>query len=191
MLGRDVLFIVVVSILLGGLSLGLPAYELHYRRKLRASLSWPQVTGTISRAGVEGSVGTYGSSIVARVTYQYEADGRPYEGTRISFSQARYSSKKEAQAALDPYPVNSAVTVYFDPAKPADAVLVREYLSSLRVIVFVYCCLALIAVCLVVLEHLQPDHPKPAARTQDRVEPWAPPPLVKEPPPQAPATPHR
>ncbi len=159
---------VVLCILIGGVFLFIPVQELYYRRKLRASLGWPQVTGTISRAELEGSIGTYGSTIWARVEYDYEAYGVPHVGTRIGFDKVRYSSKKEAQATLDRYPVNSTVTVYFDPAKPADSVLVRERRSRMPLIVFLYCTLALIALCLVFQERFDPHRRKPTAGAQIR-----------------------
>lgn len=170
----------IIVVFIGGLCLGLPIYELYYRKKSRASLSWPQVTGTISRTGVVGRVGVFtGSSIQAQVIYHYEVNGVPHVGERIGFNDVFYRSKEEARAALEPYPVNSTVTVYFDPAHPEKAILSREYRSVARGIVIIYVCVALIAVCLVVLHRLGPG---PTARTQPQVEPFVPPPRVTEPP---------
>lgn len=175
-------YFVVFVILLGCIYLGLPVYEIYYRKKSRASLSWPQVTGTISKTKVEVHSGIYVSTTVARVIYHYEVNGVPYEGTRIGFNEVSYRDRKEAQAALDRYPVNSTVTVYFDPAKPADAILAPEYREVMRGIVFVYCALALIILILVVGKRFDLlDPPTRTAQTQIDNPPWAPPPLVKEP----------
>lgn len=174
-------YLVIFAILMACVYLGLPIYEVYYRKKLRASLSWPQVTGTVSRTGVEViKGGLYGGRFfLARVIYHYEAYGVAHDGKRIGFNEVYYRDKNEAQAALDRYPENSTVTVYFDPANPADAILAREYRPVMRGIVIVYVCLALIVVCLVGLKRFGPD--TQTARTQPGVQPWAPPPRVKEP----------
>jgi hypothetical protein len=171
----------MLAIVIGGAYLWLPIYEIYYRKKSRASLSWPRVTGTVSSAQVVGRSGVYGTSIMAEVIYHYEVNGVPYEGTRIGFNQVFYATKEEARAALTPYPANSNVTVSFDPANPADAILAREYRPVLRGIVFLYCALAFIIFLLVIGRHFNLDPNKPAAGAQIQVQPWVPPPLVKEP----------
>ena len=75
------------------------------------------------------------SGYAVSVSYDYVADGRRYTGTRVGFSRRQYARKKRAQAEAEKYPLNSSVAVYFDPEKPTDAVLTREYPDSMVMIV--------------------------------------------------------
>ncbi|HTW63511.1 MAG TPA: ankyrin repeat domain-containing protein [Bryobacteraceae bacterium] len=172
---------VAVSILIGGVCLTPLLYELYYWRQHRASLSWRQVTGTISRTGVTGRSSIFGSTIRAEVIYLYEVYGVSHVGTRTGFDKVTYATEKEAQAALAAYPVNSTVTVYFDPANPEYSVLTREYHSVMRLLVFLYGSLAVLTLLLVIERRFDPQRRNPTPRTQTRVQPWTPPPLVKEP----------
>jgi hypothetical protein len=110
--------------LIGG---GLLAVSLYQRSRLQASQSWQQVMGTITKAEVEIVRDADSSGYQVSVLYEYEVNGVRYMGKRIRFSDRSHARKKRAQAELDLYPVNSSVTVFFDPAKPSDAVLSREY----------------------------------------------------------------
>ncbi len=106
---------------------GLLAYGFYQRSKVRASQSWPQVMGTITKAEILLDRGPDSSGYSIVVLYDYTVDGVRHTGKRIGFSQRSTSRKKRAQERLDRYPVNSTVPVFFDPANPTDAVLVREY----------------------------------------------------------------
>ena len=114
---------------------GLLIYGLYQRRKLRESRSWPRVQGTITRATIGQDNQQESNSYLLLVKYDYVVDGARYTGTRIGFSERTYLRKKRAQAELDRYPVSSGVSVYFDPRRPADAVLVREYPDIMILIV--------------------------------------------------------
>jgi hypothetical protein len=88
------------------------------------------------------------NSYVLLVEYEYLVDGARFLGKRIGFSKRTYLRKKRAQAELERYPVSTSVPVYFDPSKPADAVLVREYPDVMILIVSGICLLALVLVIL-------------------------------------------
>ena len=101
------------------------------RRKLQASLSWPQVAGTIIGGGIEKSRqrdddGGYSASYTPKVQYRYVAEGVAIIGTRIAHVERSYNSHRQAEAELALYPVDSPVVVYFNPQKPSEAVLVRK-----------------------------------------------------------------
>ena len=100
-------------------------------RKLRASMSWPQVTGTIVFAGLkerltDGEDGLNRNWYTPRVQYQYVVDGVTLVGSRIAHLRRGYARPRKAQAELALYTIGSPVVVYFNPRKPADAVLVRK-----------------------------------------------------------------
>jgi hypothetical protein len=102
------------------------------RRKLQASMSWPQVTGTIIGSGIEESRnardddGGYSFSYTPKVQYRYVAEGVTIVGSRIAHVTSSYDSRSTAKAELALYPVDSPVVVYFNPQKPSEAVLVRK-----------------------------------------------------------------
>ena len=101
------------------------------RRKLQASLSWPQVAGTIIGGGIEKSRqrdddGGYSASYTPKVQYRYLAEGVTIIGSSIAHVERRYDSHRKAEAELALYPVDSPVVVYFNPQKPSEAVLVRK-----------------------------------------------------------------
>ena len=123
---------VLVSLAVG---LGLSLVGLKQRRKLRASLSWQQVAGTVVSASVEqGETGNsedgYSTSFTPTVRYSYQAGATTHTGSRISHSVESYTSRQKAQSVLDAYPAGGPVAVYVDPARPGDSVLVRAAKGS-------------------------------------------------------------
>ena len=102
------------------------------RRKLQASLSWPQVMGTIIGGGIDQSRserdddGVCSVTYTPKVQYRYVVEGVTLVGARISHVESSYQDHRKAEAELAPYPVDSPVVVYFNPQKPSEAVLVRK-----------------------------------------------------------------
>ena len=114
------------------------AFGVHLVMKARAAASWPSVTGVVARATVEvrsGSTTRFDSpadrerksSFTPVVHYRWSVDGRSYTGSRYRIgggsSLGRFPTRAEAQAALDRYAPGQPVTVFHDPADPAEAVL--------------------------------------------------------------------
>lgn len=106
---------------------GLLIGGLYQRSRLRASQSWPRAMGTITNASVAVAKDAESTSYYVAVLYDYVVNGTRYTGKRIGFGKRTYVRKKRAEDELARYPVNSSVIVYFDPQKPADAVLTRDY----------------------------------------------------------------
>jgi hypothetical protein len=103
-----------------------------YRRsRISASQSWQQVEGTIVHSGVERDPGHDSRGYRVLVSYEYAVNGVQYTGSRVGFDQRFYLRKKSAEAVAGKYPVTSRVPVYFDPAKPDDVVLARNYPDSI------------------------------------------------------------
>jgi len=128
----------------GGLTgAGLLVGGIYRRNRLAASQSWPRTTGTVTSGSVVREYSSDSTGYSVALTYEYVAKGVRYTGKRIGFSRRAYSRKSRAQAELDRYPVNSGVIVYFNPGKPADAVLVRESPDS---IVLIICGIALLGI---------------------------------------------
>ena len=91
-----------------------------------ASVGWPTAAGTVTESRAHHSTrskrGRTSSSWSPVVSYRYSVDGREFEARRISF-RVSGGSQSEAQAAVDAYPVGSAVTVRHSPDDPSLACL--------------------------------------------------------------------
>jgi hypothetical protein len=128
---------------------GLLICGLYQRSRLRASQSWPQVPGTVIKSGVEVERSADSTSYALSVHYDYAVNSVHYTGTRTGFGRRSYVRQKRAQAEAERYPVNSQVTVWFDPAKPENAVLARESPGSILMIALGAGLLALVLVMLI------------------------------------------
>jgi hypothetical protein len=73
------------------------------------------------------SDGDWSDSYSPRVSYDYTALGQRYTGNKISFGFTKaHNTHRSAEAELTRYPVGSQVTVFYNPANPAEAVLERK-----------------------------------------------------------------
>jgi hypothetical protein len=95
--------------------------------KSRATRSWPSVPGEVITAMVERSVETdedgTTTSYTPRTVYRYSVDGQQYTCDDVAVGSApSYSSRTRAQNKLA-YETGQKVTVYYNPKKPAKAVL--------------------------------------------------------------------
>lgn len=125
--------IAIVSCILVGFSALL--YGVYQRNKLQSCKNWPQVIATISKAEVLRDTGADSSGYLVSVLYDYSVHGESYQGSRVGFRQRAYIRKKNAQAVVDRYPPNTTVPVFYDPEKPSEGVLVREYPDNILLMV--------------------------------------------------------
>ena len=123
-------------------------YGLYQRNKLRRCEAWPQVMGTIRKAEIVRDTGPDSSGFLVSVLYDYSVNGEPHQGDKVGFRHRSYVRKKSAEAVVARYPPNRSVPVFYDPEKPADAVLVREYPDSILLIVIGIGLLVLVVVIL-------------------------------------------
>jgi hypothetical protein len=130
------------------------------KQKAQASNSWPSAPGKITGHEIRVDEGDDDSNqvrYIPEVHFEYQIDGNPYQGKRISFgSEPDFSSRQKAEAFLEAYPVESATTAYFNPENPQEAVLtqgVRKMTASLIVgivmVVLMVCFLCPIVISLV------------------------------------------
>ncbi len=97
------------------------------KRRAAASLQWPTASGQIISSVIHTSTstdsdGASSTTYEPKVEYTYTIMGSPISGRRIAFG-AMGSDYASAQKVLAAYPVGTAVTVYYNPEKPADSVL--------------------------------------------------------------------
>jgi hypothetical protein len=97
------------------------------RKAQKAAETWLAVPGVILSSGVNehhsrNSKGHTTTTYRPYVSYQYEVMGQPYTGNQIGFGTAGYGHGK-AMSIIAAYPQGAPVTVHYDPADPAKAVL--------------------------------------------------------------------
>jgi hypothetical protein len=113
------IFMFVLSLIAPGMLI----HAFHMRSRVGASQSWPSVTGRITRSKIEK--GKENDHILA-LEYGYSVNGVPYTGKRVGFGASWNVPEKLAETESGRYRPDTAVTVYFNPKKPSDAVLLRE-----------------------------------------------------------------
>ena len=99
-------------------------------RAVKASKSWPSVSGRVVHTscreevikGEESETTVY----VPLIQYEYQVGGQTHRGTRIALSEENCASSEQAFELLGAFPAGHPVTVFYDPAKPGDAVLQRR-----------------------------------------------------------------
>ena len=129
MMSTDILLIIgcVVGLLLF-IAMCLAAVHGYGHWQLQASRKWATVIGKVveSRALWE-TVDENSRVFVPRVIYEYKVGDRPYRNDRI-FVVSQGNSNAEATVAQ--FPVGRQVPVYYDPADPTQAALVRNAPSA-------------------------------------------------------------
>jgi len=92
----------------------------------QAAQSWLSTTGQVVLSRVEVSGGDT-TTVSPRVVYQYQVGAQSYQSEVIRAGSQFYStpSSRQAYDTVDRYPVGATVTVYYNPANPAEAALER------------------------------------------------------------------
>ena len=112
-----------IFILVGGAGLACTAWNVWCALQ---SESWPSSPGTILAAKVEVDSGSRGGlEYRASIAYQYAVEGRTYAAERVHFGDGLASSwgLGLAQQEVNEHPAGSAVSVRYDPKRPARATL--------------------------------------------------------------------
>lgn len=99
-------------------------------QQVRRASRWPSASGRIVSSKtrtVKTKLGGGAPSVgnLPDITYVYTVDGVEHRGKRISIGEFKPSSP-EVEAALERYPVGRSGPVFYNPAKPAEAVLERD-----------------------------------------------------------------
>jgi hypothetical protein len=110
------------------LSAALLAWQVRELLLALASRHWPQVTGTVLKAWFDESVDRDdGREVVthtANVVYRYRVGVRDYESARLSYQPTSGTVFGDVTALLRNVHAGREVDVYYDPRRPARAVLV-------------------------------------------------------------------
>jgi hypothetical protein len=97
--------------------------------ELRRASTWSTAVGRVMRSDTQArrhySAGEATTvTTVPRVEYEFSVGGRTWRGDRIGIGEDTGGANTEA--TLRRYPVGATVSVYYDPADPANCVLERE-----------------------------------------------------------------
>jgi len=98
-------------------------------RKGSASKRWPMTDGRILSSEVTShrsldSNGTHTTMYEPAVQYEYNANGQRYQSKEIGFGGVAAASMPSfAEGVVAKYPVGNSVQVFYNPAKPSEAVL--------------------------------------------------------------------
>ena len=91
----------------------------------RKAAQWARASARITRSEIEAQhfkKDVTQVTNVPRIEYDFEAGAQTIHGNRVSFGDAGPTP----QDVLKRYPAGAVVSVYYDPANPADCVLERE-----------------------------------------------------------------
>ena len=91
------------------------------------SASWPSATGKVLESTLDISQGNTVSdkTILPHLLYEYEVGGKKYTSKKIHI--LRGWTANEAVLYLDKYPKDSLLIVYYNPRKPAEAVIEKGF----------------------------------------------------------------
>lgn len=112
--------------LVGGL--GYYIYKRSQQAKVvqQAAQNWLTTQGQIVLSRVEVSGGET-TTVSPHIAYQYQVGAQMYQSEVIRAGSQFFNvtSSRQAYDTTDRYPVGATVTVYYNPANPADACLER------------------------------------------------------------------
>lgn len=100
---------------------GLPLLE-----RAKASKSWPTTAGVVLESKVEShrSSNSKSSTYSPKVLYRYEVEDKEFKGETVWFgNDVSTSDRSLSEETVRKYPVQKEVTVFYDPADHAIAVL--------------------------------------------------------------------
>ncbi len=133
---------------------GLVWYSINSKKKAGASLQWPSAPAVITVSDVRESASTdedghTSYSYYPRVEYTYEAAGETRTSKQVAFGGTQgYSSPDKARLDLAKYPAGAAVTAYYNPEKPGEAVLERAAGSGAKTAKIMGIILIVISACI-------------------------------------------
>lgn len=118
--------------LIGGMGMFTALLTLVMELQVRATLKWPYAPGRIVSAGVqkyrEGGVGARGPMYRSKVVYKYQVAGNNYKSDQVSLGMVTsWNSAMAAGKATSKYKAGDAIQVYYNPDKPSEAVLERNF----------------------------------------------------------------
>lgn len=123
---------IICSVVIPVLVIGGIGYFIHKRNQQsmayrQATQSWQNTTGTVLMSSVQSRQSGRSHSTYPVVVYQYDVNGKTYQSQTIKAGEQYLNVRVmgQAQATVARYPIGATVTVYYDPANPAESALER------------------------------------------------------------------
>lgn len=119
--------IVLALAVVGGIAFYV--YRRHRRARIvrEAAQRWSETAGLVLSSGIKVQRTARSRSEVPAVVYQYQVDGTSFVGTSIRAGDRYFSVRfaGEARKTVERYPAGAQVTVFYNPANPAESALER------------------------------------------------------------------
>jgi hypothetical protein len=119
--------VILPILILGGLGYFLYKRSQQSGAARQVAQSWPSTSGTVLMSSVQSRRTGRSNSIYPVVVYQYEVNGKTYQGQIIKageqFLNVRVAG--QAQATVARYPIGASVAVYYNPSNPSESALER------------------------------------------------------------------
>lgn len=125
-------FIIIAGLIFLGFGIGMLIKLAQNYQKLQRSKHWLSTKGVITSSDLDAQLSTddegfQTTTYLAKINFAYEINGINHESDRINFDYGmRTSNLRKQQTILEQYPVNSEVTVYYDPDDPSQSVLEKR-----------------------------------------------------------------
>jgi hypothetical protein len=109
------------------------------RIKSKQAQSWPVVKGRVVTSEVvedryRDPTGKATIAFVPNVVYEYNVEGQTYSSRNVIFGQTNYDYLV-ASRICEKFAVDATPDVYYNPAKPAESVLVPKSTEGMRSLV--------------------------------------------------------
>jgi hypothetical protein len=119
--------VILPVLILGGLGLFLYKRSQQSSAARQLAQSWPSTSGVVLMSSVQSRTSGRSHSTYPVVVYQYAVNGKTYQSQNIKagdqFMNVRVIG--QALATVARYPIGANVTVYYNPANPAESALER------------------------------------------------------------------
>ena len=133
--------------LLGGILFVVMSFQ--EQNLAREVANWPATKGTIVESAYDTDHDGSDTTYTINVRYTFEVNGKEYVGTKLFPGNSRrgYGYRRNVEKALESYPKDQEVTVYYDPEQPGRAGLLREPEMSEYFTIAIGMLFALIGLC--------------------------------------------
>ena len=119
--------VILPVLILGGIGIFLYKRNQQSSAARQSARSWLDTTGTVLVSTVQSKRIGRSTSTFPVVVYQYQVNGITYQGKTIKVGEQYLNVRVfgQAQTTAARYPVGATVTVYYNPANPAESALER------------------------------------------------------------------
>jgi hypothetical protein len=120
--------------------MGLIYYAVHLSIDSIKAKKWPTTTGTVISSEVESKIKSNGKGTVyvPKIVYSYTIGSEKYTSDLVNSMYLATSNSNIAERKVKKYPVNSNVTVYYNPNKLKDSALEPGFKVGSNIFIFLF-----------------------------------------------------